>query len=238
MPDFRHSTDVFLADLDKLQASFIKRIEQMLAAGLSNADLATLQAEIDFFAELEALGFNNKVRQYFNNYSQIVLDVNAMATTAGVAGIVGTTAIDLQILAENEALFVLDKGRLYTQQFKTALFSSIIGGQPVGEILPTLGNIALTDTQLNTAINTGISRFQATAVGKVFEDEPETRFVLEGPLDNKTRDTCRRVLERQEPEGKTREEIDEGAWKALAEDDSYTFVNRGGFACRHFIGVV
>ena len=236
MPDFQSITDPFIDELKTMEAQLIKRIEQALAGNLSNIDLATLNAELDLFAELNALGYETKLAEYFGNYDKIVKDIHNEAVKRGLSGLAGTSARDLEILALNEEIFALDKGRLHTQRLKTSVMRGIIGGQTIGEILPTLQAIPLTDAQLTTEISTGISNFYATVTADVFAEDPNQKFTLGGPLDDKTRDTCRKVLEGQfeaSKDGFTRAEIDAGAWAGLA-GDTYTFIERGTFNCRHF----
>ena len=248
--DFEKISSQFIDDLDKLQEDFIKRIEQALKGDLSAAGIARLDAEIDFFQELRVLGFDDKLEEYLKGYDDVIREIHASATKRGLSGIVGVTATDLEILADNEALFLLDKGRLYTQQFKNSVFRGIIGGETIGEILPSLRGIPLTDAQLTTGVTTGITRFHATATAKVFEESPDQKFVIAGPIDGKTRASCRAVLLNQPKKGFTKAEIDEGAWTRLAKqfmggfqatpseikvvnNQGYTFIERGGFNCRH-----
>ena len=240
----------FTQQLDEVQARFIKRIQGLLPANLGAVDLATLNAEIDFFKELNAAGYSDTLEQFLKEYDDIIIQVHQQATARGLAGIVGVTATDLDLLINNEALFLLDKGRLYTQQFKNSVFRSIIGGETIGEILPTLQAIPLTDAQLTTAVTTSITRFNATATAKVFEESPDQKFVIAGPIDEKTRASCKAVLLNQPKEGFTKDEIDAGAWTRLAkefmgsfkptsseikvvETQGYTFIERGTFNCRH-----
>ena len=234
----------FLSDLNLLQEDFVKRIEQGLKGGLTLAEL-----DIDFFDKLSALGFEDKFNQYFDGYDEIIKQVHADAVKRGLSGVVGATAIDLDILANNEALFVLDKAKLYTQQFKTSVIRSVIGGETIGEILPTLRNIPLIDPQLTIGIDTGISRFHATTTAKVFEGSPNQKFRLEHPVDAKTRASCRAASLNQKKEGYTKAEIDAGAFTKLAlenmtqfehspseikfvKENGYTFIVRGGYNCR------
>ena len=248
--DFEKISSQFIDDLDKLQEDFIKRIEQALKGDLSAAGIARLDAEIDFFQELRVLGFDDKLEEYLKGYDDVIREVHRDATKRGLSGIVGVTATDLEILADNEALFLLDKGKLYTQQFKNTIYRSIIGGETIGEILPTLRAIPLTDAQLTTGVTTGITRFNAVATAKVFEESPDQKFVLAGPLDGKTRASGRAVLLNQPKEGFTKAEVDGGSWTRLAkqfmggfqptpseikfvETNGYTFIERCGFNCRH-----
>ena len=248
MPDFENISSQFINDLDKLQEDFIRRIEQGLKGNLSNIDLAELSADID---TLNLAGYDIKIGEYLKNYDDIIIAIHNEATARGLRGVVGAAAIDLEILANNEAIFLLDKGRLYTQEFKNALFRGIIGGESIGQILPSLRSIPLTDAQLTIGVSTGINRFQRTAFGKVYEEIPDQRFKLsENPLDIKTRASCKAVIQHQPKEGWTRKEINEGAATKIAlqfmnetehspserkfvMENGYTWVNAGFWNCRH-----
>ena len=162
--DFEQITAQFADDLDKMQEQLIKRIEQSFRGELSAIDLARLDAQIDFFEELNALGYESKVTQFIGNYDEVVRQIHAEAIKRGVVGIVGDAALDLELLALNEEIFLLDKGRLYTQQFKNAIYRSIIGGETLGELLPTLRGIPLTDEQLIIRISTGTSTWASCLI--------------------------------------------------------------------------
>ena len=248
--DFDEINSQFINDLDKMQEDFIKRLEQALKGELSDAALAQLDAEIDFFEELNKQGYELRVAKYIKNYDLIVVEIHKQAVLRGLSGVVGVTALDLEILIANEEIFLLEKGRLYAQQLKNAVFRNLIAGQPLGEILPTLSNIHLTDAQLTIEIDTATSNFEAVATAKIFEESPNQRFVLAGPSDFKTRASCAAVLRHQPKEGFTKAEIDAGAWSKLAlefisekehspsevktvQEQGYTFVKRGTFNCRH-----
>ena len=251
MIDYNQITSQFTDDLDKMQEQFVKRMEGAFRGDLSAVDLARLNAEIDFFEELNALGYNSKVTEMIGNYDEIVRLVHSEATRRGLTGIVGVAAQDLEILALNEEIFLLDKGRLYTQQFKNAIFRSIIGGETMGELLPTLRNIPLTDSQLTIGVSTGITRFQRTAVGRVYDEAPNQRFKLsDDPLDSKTRASCAAVIRHQPKEGWTRAEINAGQVTKIAleflseteyspservflQTNGYKWIEAGGWNCRH-----
>jgi hypothetical protein len=80
-------------------------------------------------------------------------------------------------------------------------------------------------------------------MANLFQDSPDVRFKLAGPVDNRTRCQCKAVMMYQPKNGLTKKEIDEDAWTRLALErcpkfeGKYTFVNRGGFNCRHFIQI-
>lgn len=259
MPSYETAIAPFLSEIEKMEQELIKRVELFRKTDLkrigssyylSEVDLIVLDAELDFFDELISLGYESKIQEYIQNYDTVVYNIHQEAIKRGVAGIVGTSIEDLEILAKNDEIFMLDKGRLYTQQFKNAIFRSIIGGKTIGELLLTLGDILLNYVDKTIAISTGISRFYATSTAKVFEESPKQKFRLEGALDVKTRASCRAVFINQPKDGLNKAEIDAGAWTKLAlkfmnqyehssrevktiQERGYTFIERGGYNCRH-----
>jgi hypothetical protein len=249
--DYNKISADFVADLDLMQEQLVKKIEQGLRGNLSAIDLATLDAQIDFFEELNALGYESKVTEYIKNYDQVIIEIHNEAVKRGVVGVKGVIATDLELLALNEEIFLLDKGRLYTQQFKNAIYRSIIGGETLGELLPSLRSIPLTDSQLTIGLSTGINRFNRTATAKVYAETPNQRFKLqEDPLDERTRASCAGVIRHQPKGGWTKAEIDGGAATMVAlahmnetehspsevellRTNGYTFINAGFWNCRH-----
>ena len=93
-----------------------------------------------------------------------------------------------------------------------------------------------------TALTTAEDEFHSIATAKIWEDEPEAHFRLEGALDDRTRCECRAVMRNQPKGGWTKKEIDKGAATKIAEQfcpdvkpesQKYTWRFRGGFNCRH-----
>ena len=226
--DYDKITSTLVDDLDRIEKGLITRIEAYLKTGIKDIPLAQLDAELDIFQVLNDLGYEGKVRQFFSNYDEIVKQLHNDAIKRGLNGIVGVTAQDLEIIANNNEIFALDKGRLYGSQFKSTLLEGVISGQPFNETIKLLQGTKLADTQLRVGLNQGITRFESIGIGKIYEEDPEQRFGLFGPLDSVTRDECANALSIQPAEGWTRAEIDAGAAGA-----GYTWVDRGGYNCRH-----
>lgn len=241
----------FIADLQRMEEELVKKIEIALKGGLTDISIAQLEAEINIFEELNALGYGNRIGEHLKNYDNIVLQIHQKAVDKGLTGLVGTSAVDLEVLIRNEEIFMLDKGRLYTSQFRGALFNSMINGQTIGETLTTLRGIPLTDAQLTVGLSTGMSRFYRTTTAEVYKDTPEQRFLLTPqPLDVKTRASCSAVIKHQPKGGWTKKEIDSGAATKTALEflseveyspserefvltHGYNWLEAGGFNCRH-----
>lgn len=241
----------FLSDIEGIESSLIKRIETALKRGFfTDVELAQLISELDFFQELNNLGYSSKLEEYFDNFDQILLDINKQAQSRGLAGITGVAARDLDALIQVKADELLGKAEYYSKQLRSKLVENIISGTPVKDIVEQLKQVPLKDYQLTAAVNSGIAEFERTATAKVYEESPEQRFKLTGPNDVRTRASCKVVLKYQPEEGWTKEEIDSGKAAEIikkhaeefaknpsslqqALETPYTFQSCGGFNCRH-----
>lgn len=233
------------SDLVALEERFIKVLKQF--DNLSQVEKIQIAAELDFFGELESAGLTRVLQKLNSEYAGIIRELAGYKSQ----GISALTLQDLELLVEADTDSLLRSAQSYSSQFRSRLIKGFISGEQTQDIEKDLRNIGLAKNQTISAINTARDQFNAVAVAKLFEDEPETRFKLSGPLDIKTRCSCRAVLTKQPKEGFTKSEIDKGAWhkialancadyaKQVAEGKpKYNFVNRGSFGCRHFVEIV
>ena len=84
MADFSNISDKFLIEIQAIEQQLLKRIEAMLISGASPAELAEIISEIDFFEELQNLGYESAVTNYFDNYPDILKDIMTRAQKLGV----------------------------------------------------------------------------------------------------------------------------------------------------------
>ena len=110
-----------------------------------------------------------------------------------------------------------------TNRLTTSIFQNLYAGVSINDTISALEGIPLADYQLNTATYTSIKTFDDTARYKVFEGL-NVKWTYFGPLDSKTRDTCRATKENEPKGGYTVEQV-------LSLDTPFGF--RGGFNCRH-----
>jgi hypothetical protein len=118
---------------------------------------------------------------------------------------------------------LLGSARAYSNRLTTSIFQNLYAGVSINNTISALEGIPLADYQLNTATYTSIKTFDDTARYKVFEGL-NVKWTYFGPLDSKTRDTCRATKENEPKEGYTEEQV-------LSSDTPFGF--RGGFNCRH-----
>lgn len=256
---------LLLKDLDKIETELLRRLDLIIKSGkLTNVDIAQLAGEMDLFKELQALGYVSKLEKYFQKYEEIIKKINDEAISRGFKGIIGLAANDLDNFVNLQAQDLLGKGRQFAAELKSGLISNLIAGTPVNDVAQILKDSIpkLTGNQLKVALNEGIAQFRILTTAKVYENEPDVRFILwcnetmSADVDDKNRPSCRGVLTYQPKEGYTKKEIDEGAWTRLAiqgahefslnaegetipssyhsmDGKEYGFLNRGGFSCRH-----
>jgi len=194
---------------------------------LSDDELAILARELDFFQELNRLGFSDALNELMNEYDNTASKVFEQARSRGLQVQVAT-AQNLELIKELDATTLLGRARDFSSRYKSELLRGVIAGesgrQIANRLTTTLGT-ELTSANLNLIVNDSFAKFSNSATFKAFADEPQTRYRYVGILDNNTRDICREVLEdSQNSQGYTMEEIF---------DLPVGFDDRGGFNCRH-----
>ena len=212
------AVELLVKDLEKIEAELLKRLDRAIKSGqLTKADLAQLSGEIDFFKELNKLGYSSKLEQHFEQYKSIVEEINRQAVNNGLRGLVGGSVGDLDNFLNLKAGELLGRAQLFANELKSGLMGNLIAGTPLKEIIGQLQkSTRLADYQLKVALTTGLKQFRSITTAKVYEDEPEVKYKLYGPEDEKNRPTCAGVLKYQPKEGFTKAEIDAGAWTKLA----------------------
>ena len=194
---------------------------------LSDDELAILARELDFFQELNRLGYSDALNDLMNEYDNTASKVFEQARSRGLQVQVAT-AQNLELIKELDATTLLGRARDFSSRYKSELLRGVIAGesgrQIANRLTTTLGT-ELTSANLNLIVNDSFAKFSNSATFKAFADEPQTRYRYVGILDNNTRDICRQVLEdSQNSQGYTMEEIF---------DLPVGFDDRGGFNCRH-----
>ena len=194
---------------------------------LSDDELAILARELDFFQELNRLGYSDALNDLMNEYDNTASKVFEQARSRGLQVQVAT-AQNLELIKELDATTLLGRARDFSSRYKSELLRGVIAGesgrQIANRLTTTLGT-ELTSANLNLIVNDSFAKFSNSATFKAFADEPQTRYRYVGILDNNTRDICREVLEdSQNSQGYTMEEIF---------DLPVGFDDRGGFNCRH-----
>ena len=221
--------DFYNKEIENIQQQLIDKLDNLVIGlgRVTDTELMQIAKQIDFFAEMEALGFTKLMNRVGKTFDDEIARVFAELSKREL-GQVSAASIDaLRELKNFEMTYLTNGVRQYSDQLKTAMLRGIITGESNIQIMNNINSTFGVGTYISSSetsflINDAFSRFSNTSRAKAFEEFPEVKFQYIGTSDNKTREVCQRAL--QEPP-LTREEID-----ALGYVD---FANRGGYNCRH-----
>jgi len=221
--------DFYNKEIENIQQQLIDKLDNLVVGlgRVTDTELMQIAKQIDFFAEMETLGFTKLMNRVGKTFDDEIARVFAELSKREL-GKVSAASIDaLRELKNFEMTYLTNGVRQYSDQLKTAMLRGIITGENNIQIMNNINSTFGVGTYISSSetsflINDAFSRFSNTTRAKAFEEFPEVKFQYIGTSDNKTREVCQRAL--QEPP-LTREEID-----ALGYVD---FANRGGYNCRH-----
>ena len=226
MPDI----DSYINNTGRIQDELIKRLEKLIkmSSSLNTAQIVELGSTLNLLEEMSVLGYSTEVSRLMAQNLMELTAITASATALGVE-LGSVDLVSIQYLQDLEITSILGEAQLYANQLKQELFNGLLTGESVeslaGRLQDNFGaGKVLTSSQKMVAVSEGFSRLKATTTAKVFEGVPQQKFLLVGPLDGVTRDACFNMLSFQ-GDGLTRDEIDRHS--------DYSFIERGGFNCRH-----
>jgi len=222
--------DFYNKEIANIQQQLLDKLDNLVAGlgQVSDTELMQIAKQIDFFDEMERLGYNRLIQRVSDTYDNQISSVFSELNRREL-GKVSVASIDtLRELKNFEMTYLTNGVRQYADQLKTAMLRGIITGETNAQIMSGLQTgfgvgTFISSSETSFLIGDAFARFSNTSRAKAFEEFPEVRFIYSGINDPKTnRDACKRAL--QEPP-LTRKEID-----ALGYVD---FGGRGGYNCRH-----
>jgi hypothetical protein len=191
---------------------------------------------LDFFNELQEMGFNTSFEKLMEGYDKeaegILKDMQKVvrARTAGTgAEILLSTANterianQLEILRDLDGEVMLGQFKVETAKLKTELMRGIIAGEPAGVVGKRLseewvnadGVPTLIGEKARMIARDSFGQFSQTSTFNVFKQSPNQLFRYLGSKDKKNRPSCRYFLDNQKnKKGWTRKEI-EGIAKSM-----------------------
>jgi len=238
MPFSEKFLDEFYNDIDKMGIRLFDKIKEMgpVLEGLSETDMVRLARELDFFKELQEMGFNTSFEKLMEGYDKeaegILKDMQKIvrARTAGAgADILLSTANterianQLEILRDLDGEVMLGQFKVQTAKLKTELMRGIIAGEPAGVVGKRLraewtnadGVPTLIGSRARMIARDSFGQFSQTSTFNVFKQSPNQLFRYLGSKDKKNRPSCRYFIDNQKnKKGWTRKEI-EGIAKSM-----------------------
>ena len=225
MAQVQPAVNSFIKDVEKLERKFqgsLKTVVRSLGA-MTDTELIVAMGQLNLFNEIVQQGYGDALNGLERDYEKLLAQAVAEANRRGVTALSGAGLQGLETLKDLNTEQLLGSASVYSNRLTTSIFQNLYAGVSVNDTIKALEGIGLADYQLNTATYTSIKTFDDTARYKVFEGQ-NVRWTYFGPLDSKTRDTCRATKENEPKEGYTEEQV-------LSSDTPFGF--RGGFNCRH-----
>ncbi len=227
----------FLNELSNIENKLINILPKLIdrLKGFSDTELAVIAREIDFFEQLNSLGYNDSVEKLMQDYDGVAENVFREANIRGLDTKVAS-ASQLQLIKDLDAQAIFRIGQEISTKVKSELLRGIIDGDTRDNIVNRLSTTVvgeLTSPQLNTIVGDSFARFSNTATKKAFEENPDQRFKYVGASKEnpRIRPLCKHVMSNSQNEkGFTVAEIlsypEIGGLKL-------SFSGRGGYNCRH-----
>ena len=187
----------FAQALQKAQAQMVEDILD-LQRSLTREEFISLISTLDVDDYIfNNIGMQNDLNKYIASYEGVLLGMEATGQV---------TEQTLQALVRlDEATFRKQIGTMGEQIIDEAV-KGIIGGKTEREIAQSmLGNVLRPD-QAETLANTALNTFERNVTAEMATfDLPDATYVYQGPIDDKTRDICLKMMASG---SMTRDEID------------------------------
>ena len=224
--------DFYNEELAKIQQELFDKLDNVLGGltRLSDTEVLQLAKQIDFFAEMEQLGYTQLLSRVSGRYDDEIASVFGELNRRQLAQVPAASVETLRQLKEFELTYLTGQVRQYSDQLKNAMLRGIITGQTNKQIMESLvagfgvGNF-ISSSETSFLINDAFARFSSVTRAKAFEEFPEIKFQYVGPSTGNIRPAC---VEALKAPPLTREEIDAGRAGI-----GVNFIDRGGYNCRH-----
>ena len=221
--------DFYNKEIQNIQQQLIDKLDNLVVGlgTLSETELIQIAKQIDFFDEMEKLGYGKLMNKVGKTYNDEIAKVFAELSKPELRKVSAVSIDALRELKNFEMTYLTNGVRQYSDQLKTAMLRGIITGESNIQIMNNINNTFGIGTYISSSetsflINDAFSRFSNATRAKAYEEFPEVKFKYVGTNDDKTRDVCKRALQ-EEP--LTRKEIDALGY--------VSFTDRGGYNCRH-----
>ena len=230
-------TDWYINELKDLQMGLFNKIENIfkVRTQLTDTEVMLLAKEIDFFDQLERMGYNNILIKMQGQYEDEVAMIFRSLGASRMSRIPMDAVRVMDDLIAFEMDYLADSVKVYAKALKNAMLRGIATGQSDRVIIESMkiqfgAGKGITGREAQSLLGDAFSRFSNSTQAKAFQEFPEQKFIYVGPNDAVTRDACQRVLSgSMSNDGFTAKEIN-----ALANgSDFFGISDRGGYNCRH-----
>ena len=194
--------DFYNKEIQNIQQQLIDKLDNLVVGlgRISDTELMQIAKQIDFFAEMETLGFGKLMNRVGKTFDDEIARVFAELSKRELGQVSVASIEALKELKNFEMTYLTNGVRQYSDQLKTAMLRGIITGenniQIMNNINTTFGvGTYISSSETSFLINDAFARFSSTSRAKAFEEFPEVKFQYIGANDNKTREVCQRALQ-------------------------------------------
>lgn len=221
--------DFFNKEIANIQQQLIDKLDNLVAGltKVSDTELMQLAKQIDFFQEMDRLGYGRLLQRVSDAYDNQIASIFSELSKRELGKVSAASIETLQQLRDFEMTYLTGQARQYADQLKNAMLRGIVTGQTNKQIMSGLARgfgvgTYISSSETSFLIGDAFRRFSRVSTAKAYQDFPKTKFVYDGPFDSKTREVCQRALKEGEL---TQEQIN-----SLGYVD---FGSGGGYNCRH-----
>ena len=235
--------DFYSVEIKNLQKKLFDKLKKAIPRlnELSDTQVISIAQEIDFFQELDELGYGTLLNKMNDAYEAEIIRAYKEVSRLRV-GVSATGAVIMDNLKGFELNYLSDSVREYADEIKVAMLRGIVTGESTDAIITNMFNEFGPGKRIGSArsvalVNDAFARFSNATRLKAYEQFPETKFDYVGPTTGNIRDACSEVKRYVAKNGPlTLAEIRNlrdiiGVQKDGSE--FFGFSDRGGFNCRH-----
>ena len=208
----------FARAIQRVQAELVSQIFDLRNQGLTRSEIVLVLQTLDMEdLIMDRLGLSSDLDNLMLEYQAVL---GSMEMTGAV-----TDEVLTALLRMDNSTFMKQIG-LMGDQVRNEAARGIIAGASEADITQSIlrgaGGVLRPD-QAETLANTALNTFERNVTVEMASDDPaNTRYIYQGPVDDRTRDIC---IDMMSAGALTRDEIDS--------DFPGAFGDGGGFNCRH-----
>lgn len=231
--------DFYNKEIQNIQQQLIDKLDNLVAGlgTLSDTELMQIAKQIDFFDEMDKLGYGKLINRVGKTFDNEIAKVFAELSKRELGQVSVASIEALKELKNFEMTYLTNGVRQYSDQLKTAMLRGIITGQTNQQIITNLTvsfgiGTFISSSEVSFLLNDAFATFSNSVRAKAFEEFPDITFVYSGTLDSKTRGSCRHILNNNTP--LTQKQVQK--LKVPPQKDGsqhFGFSRRGGYNCRH-----
>ena len=231
--------DFYTKEIENIQQQLLDKLDNLVSGlqQLSDTELIQIAKQIDFFEEMDKLGYGKLINKVGQTYDDEIAKIYAQLSEKQLESVPAASIQTLTELKNFELDYLRGNAKQYAEQLKTAMLRGIITGETNRQIINRISRgfgvgRFISSSEASFLLNDAFATFSNATRSKAYEEFPEIKFIYSGTLDKATRGSCRYILNNNKP--RTQKEIQELEVPEQADGSQYFgFSRRGGYNCRH-----